>query len=62
MHDGTLYPISGEGFHQLNRGAYKAPHVLNKMGQTGEAQRVMDLMKIPETEREAAVTAWTAAQ
>src|SRR5262245_44530536 len=24
VHAGTLYPISGPGFHQLNRGAFKA--------------------------------------
>jgi hypothetical protein len=34
VHDGALYPVSGPGFHQLNRGSFQALGMLNKVGDT----------------------------
>ncbi|MEQ1572034.1 MAG: RHS repeat-associated core domain-containing protein, partial [Myxococcota bacterium] len=60
-HDGTLYPISGQGFHQLNRGAYQALGVLNKFGDTPKAQEILGRMhNVGPEEIEAASAAWRA--
>ena len=60
-HDGTLFPIPGEGFHQLNRGAFKALGVLNKFGDTPLAHKILGQMhNVRPADVEAAMTAWRA--
>lgn len=62
-HDnGRLYPIAGEGFHQLNRDAFKALGVYNKFGETPRAEEILDQMTdrkgqkgISEEDRDAAL-------
>lgn len=57
-HDsGTLYPIRGSGFHELNRGAFKALGVYNKFKDTPRAREILDKMGISERERQAALAA-----
>jgi hypothetical protein len=46
MHDGRLYPMSGPGFYTLDRAAYKALGVLNKFGDTPQADRILSNMGI----------------
>jgi hypothetical protein len=63
VHDGTLYPVSGPGFHQLNRGSFQALGVLNKFGDTAEARAILGRMKnVGPDELEAALAAWRAMQ
>ncbi len=62
-HDGTLYPISGPGIHTLDRGAFKALGVYNKMGgETENAVKILDNMGIGAEQRAAALRAWQAGQ
>jgi RHS repeat-associated protein len=63
IHDGTLFPISGPGFHQLNRGAFQALGVLNKFGDSPQAHSILARMKnVGPSEIEAALKAWRAGQ
>ncbi|HEX8110293.1 MAG TPA: hypothetical protein VF516_21325 [Kofleriaceae bacterium] len=63
VHDGTLYPISGPGFHQLNRGAFQALGVLNKLGNTPQAHTILERMKnVGPAEIEAALKMWSASR
>ncbi|NML37498.1 hypothetical protein HHL17_09880 [Chitinophaga sp. G-6-1-13] len=47
-HDGTLYPISGEGLYKLDRGAFKALGLLNQFGNTERTRTIMQSMKMEE--------------
>jgi len=58
--DGQLYPLSGSGFHQLNRSAYKALGVYNKFGDTKDAKAILDNMKVSSSDRDAALKAYKA--
>jgi hypothetical protein len=50
VHDGTLFPISGPGLYTLDRGAYKTLGVLNKFGDTAQADQILKNMGVsPET-------------
>ena len=60
--NGRLYPVSGPGFHALDRGAYKAFGVLNDLGDTAAAMRRMDQMQITKDARDAARTAYDSAR
>ena len=51
---GLLYPISGDGFVQLNRGAYKALGYYNECGVTDLAEEKMDQARITPQSRELA--------
>jgi hypothetical protein len=63
FHDDILFPISGSGFHQLNRGAYQALGVLNKFGDTPRAREILSKMKnVGPPEIEAALEAWRTGQ
>lgn len=63
VHDGTLFPMSGPGFHQLNRGAFQALGVLNKFGDTPQAHAILGRMKnVGPDEVAAAMKAWRAGQ
>ncbi|GEN08211.1 hypothetical protein SAMN05443572_106364 [Myxococcus fulvus] len=59
-HDGTLYPMRGDGIHELNRGAFKALGIYNEMKDTPRAKEVLDKMKVPEADRKAALKAFKA--
>lgn len=52
-HDGTLYPISGPGFHRLDRGTFKALGVYNQFGNTNKANQILNNMGISAEIREA---------
>lgn len=41
---GTLYPMTGDGFHQLSRGASAALGVYRTIGFTEQAERVLGSM------------------
>ena len=58
QHDGTLYPIRGNGFYPLDRGAYKALGVYNKFGNTPQAKQIMDNMQINSNSRQEALKVW----
>ena len=58
FHDGTLYPISGSGIHQLNRPAFKALGVLNKFGHTEKASQILENMGISSENIAAALKVW----
>ncbi len=63
VHNGTLFPISGPGIHQLNRGAYQALGVLNKFGDTPQAHGILGKMgNVGPPEVEAALKAWRSVQ
>ena len=50
-HDnGTLYPISGPGFHELDRATFKALGVFNKFGNTERAMDILKNMKIVDSQ------------
>ena len=55
---GGLYPITGPGFHQLGRGAFRALGVYNMLGATREADIILDRMKVRPEERLAGFKAW----
>jgi len=55
-----LYPVSGEGFYQLNRGAFKALGVFSKFGETPQAAEILAKMKTTEADRAAALEVWRA--
>lgn len=60
--DGRLFPTTGEGLHQLGRGAYRALAWYNSYGLTAavEDQLVQDL--VTEDERERAREIWRTLQ
>jgi len=62
VHDGTLYPISGLGLHQLDRGGFKALGVLMKFGDTPRAAEIMKHMGLSPEAIDAGRSAWKAAQ
>jgi filamentous hemagglutinin len=55
MHDGTLYPMSGPGLYTLDRGGYKALGVLNKFGDTPQAQVILNNMGVSAETKAAAL-------
>jgi hypothetical protein len=65
VHDGTLYPISGPGFHPLDRPAFQALGVYNKFGNTEQAAKILDNMArtnptLTPEQRLVALRAWEA--
>ncbi|RKZ38335.1 MAG: hypothetical protein DRR16_33690 [Candidatus Parabeggiatoa sp. nov. 3] len=56
--NGTLYPISGPGFHQLTRPQFKALGVYNKFGETARATQILDNMGLAQADRVAALNIW----
>lgn len=55
--NGTLFPIRGVGFHELNRGGFKALEVYNQFKDTPRATEIMDKIGIPPADRKAALKA-----
>ncbi len=60
MHDGTLYPMSGPGLYTLDRGGYKALGVLNKFGDTPQAQVILNNMGVSAETKAAALNVFKA--
>ncbi|MDQ3252992.1 MAG: hypothetical protein M3R15_03640 [Acidobacteriota bacterium] len=58
--NGTLYPISGSGFHSLDRKAYNALKLYRKFGDTLRVAEIPDNMGVDSAQREAALKAWKA--
>jgi len=61
-HGGTLFPISGKGFHQLDRAGFKVLGVFNKFGNSSRAVQILDNMGISSGARDAAMKAWRTIQ
>ncbi|RKH52991.1 hypothetical protein D7X55_05595 [Corallococcus sp. AB049A] len=60
-HDnGTLFPIRGSGFHELNRSAFKALGVYNKFDDTPRAREILDKMGTSQSDRKDALKAYKA--
>jgi hypothetical protein len=59
---GRLCPVSGVGFVQLGRAAYRALALYNDLGMTTAVEAQLDRDKIDETERERARDVWRALQ
>ncbi|QDU39594.1 hypothetical protein Mal4_39400 [Maioricimonas rarisocia] len=65
VHDGTLFPISGPGVHQLNRPAFKALGIFNQFGNTAKARQILENMArtnpaLNQEAIDAALRAWRA--
>ena len=60
VHDGTLYPISGPGLYTLNRGEYQTLGVLNKFGNTPQADIILSRMGVSPETKETALKIWEA--
>jgi hypothetical protein len=60
--NGALYPISGRGFIELNRQAYKGLGVYNQFGNTRRAAEILDAMQEGAADRRAALEAWSTAK
>jgi hypothetical protein len=58
--DGTTFPVTGVGVHQLDRGAFRALGVYNVHGLTNVAERILDAMAMEPAAREAARRAYLA--
>ena len=56
--NGTLFPKSGPGLYELDRGGYQALGILNKFGNTKKASEIMDKSGITHDAREAALKVW----
>lgn len=50
--NGTLYPVDGVGFHQLDRGAFRALGVYNEFGLTARAEEILRLRQIAPEARQ----------
>ncbi len=61
-HGGTLFPISGRGFHYLTRPQFKALGVYNEFGNTPRAMEILDNMGIASTDRASALRVHEAIQ
>ena len=57
-HNGTLYPISGPGLHQLDRPAFKALGVYNKLGNTLRSEAILNNMGISAEAKNTALQVW----
>ncbi|MDH3976782.1 MAG: hypothetical protein OEV42_21175, partial [Deltaproteobacteria bacterium] len=62
MHDGTLFPVSGSGFHQLDRASFKALGVLNKFGNTAKANKIINNMGLSDDAVNTALKVWRLSQ
>jgi len=49
--NGRLFPRTGDGFHQLNRGAYRALSLYNDPDRSAVAEHMLDLESVPEVDR-----------
>lgn len=57
-HDGVLYPMSGDGFYTLDRGAFKAIGVYNQFGNVARAETILDNMGVDAATRQQALNVW----
>jgi hypothetical protein len=58
VHDGTLYPTSGPGVYTLDRGGYKTLGVLNKFGNTSQADEILKNMGVSDQTKAIALDVW----
>lgn len=58
----TLYPVAGTGTQFLEREAYKALGVLNKLGYNSKSLEIIKAMRTPDEALEAALKAWRTTQ
>jgi hypothetical protein len=58
--DGRLFPTTGEGLHQLGRGAYIALGWYNQHGVTPAVEAQLDRERVTENERVRALAIWRA--
>ncbi|MBX4134294.1 hypothetical protein JMI89_11725 [Frischella sp. Ac48] len=56
--NGTLAPISGNGFTTLDRGAFDALGIYKKFGNTKEADDILNKMQISPKSRKIALDVW----
>ncbi|WP_394796482.1 hypothetical protein [Armatimonas sp.] len=54
----VLFPVRGDGFFPLSRGAFKALGVLNDVEDRARAIEIMDRMEIEQAERDQAMQVW----
>ena len=59
---GHTYPVSGAGFHQLDRQAFKALAIYNQFGSTPRAEAYLDQMNVSPEQPARALRAWQAEQ
>jgi hypothetical protein len=62
IHNSTIHPVSGDGFHSLDRGTYKALGVYNTFGNSQRSSSILDNMGILLESRERALNVWTLLQ
>jgi hypothetical protein len=64
--NGTLFPMSGNGFNMLNRNAYKLLGIFNGFGETKRAFEIVELQrptaKFTDEDIESGLHAWRAGQ
>lgn len=58
--EGHTYPLQGEGFHRLDRQAFKALRVYNQFGNTARAAAYLAAMNTTPDQRASALRAWQA--
>ncbi len=56
--DGGVFPVSGTGFHQIDRGTFVALKTYNTKGLTEEAERFLIKAEISEEQRNMAKELW----
>ena len=58
VHNSSFFPVSGLGLHPLTRAEYGALGVYNKFGNTAWANKILDLRKVGQAERQKALHVW----
>lgn len=51
-HDGTLFPVSGNGFYLLNRIEYKTLGVYNQLGNNDRSEQILNNMKVDKATKD----------
>jgi len=62
VHNGTLYPMSGNGVHPLDRGAFKALGVFRTFGMSEQTEFILGRMGITDLARGAALEVYLIAE
>ncbi len=58
----SLFPVSGPGFHTLDNGAFKVLGILQKLGNTEKAQRIISKVGYSKEQITAATNVWRLGQ
>lgn len=56
--NGTLAPISGNGFTILDRGSFDALGIYKKFGKTSKANEILNKMGLSHQSKQAALDVW----